>query len=208
MGGRTWRLMHQGHSRGCAFLQFFLCLWGVSPAVSASVSQFGQHGAIVARGKPPLRPFGACFGRVGRLVLAASLHKGWARTMGRVLEQLSARQVLLTRSMCAEGLGAQGTMQRAPNYMPQAFMPRALQITYWLSRGTDLSVPQADSRAVSHEIQQYLLRYRALRTTGDSRQLVVKPIQTKSAEQKTVRSELVCLKTAENLCLVGLLCSQ
>ena len=30
MGGRTWRLMHQGHSRGCAFLQFFLCLWGVS----------------------------------------------------------------------------------------------------------------------------------------------------------------------------------
>ena len=54
MGGRTWRLMHHGHSRGSAFLQFFLCLWGVSPAVSASVSQFGQHGAIVARGKPPL----------------------------------------------------------------------------------------------------------------------------------------------------------
>ena len=107
MGGRTWRLMHQGHSRGCAFLQFFLCLWGVSPAVSASVSQFGQHGAIVARGKPPLRPFGACFGRVGRLVLAASRQKGWARTMGRVLEQLSARQVLLTRSMCVGGLGAQ-----------------------------------------------------------------------------------------------------
>ena len=109
MGSWTWRLMHQGHSRGCAFLQFFLCLWGVSPAVSASVSQFGQHGAIVARGKPPLRPFGACFGRVGRLVLAASLQKGWARTMGRVLEQLSARQVLLTRSMCVGGLGAQGT---------------------------------------------------------------------------------------------------
>ena len=107
MEGRTWR--HQGHSRGCAFLQFFLCLWGVSPAVFASVSQFGQHGAIVARGKPPLRPFGACFGRVGRLVLAASLQKGWARTMGRVLEQLSARQVLLTRSMCVGGLGAQGT---------------------------------------------------------------------------------------------------
>ena len=109
MGGWTWRLMHQGHSRGCAFLQFFLCLWGVSPAVSSSVSQFGQQGAIVARGKPPLRPFGACFGRVGRLVLAASLQKGWARTMGRVLEQLSARQVLLTRSMCVGGLGAQGT---------------------------------------------------------------------------------------------------
>ena len=45
---------------------------------------------------------------MGRLVLAASLHKGWARTMGRVLEQLSARQVLLTRSMCVGGLGAQG----------------------------------------------------------------------------------------------------
>ena len=105
MGGWTLRLtMHQGHNRGCAFLQFFLCLWGVSPAESSSVSQFGQHGAIVARGKPPLRPFGACFGRVGRLVLAASLHKGWARTMGRVLEQLSARQVLLTRSICVGGL--------------------------------------------------------------------------------------------------------
>ena len=113
MGSWTWRLMHQGHSRGCAFLQFFLCLWGVSPAVSSSVSQFGQHGAIVARGKPPLRPFGACFGRVGRLVLAASLQKGWARTMGRVLEQLSARQVLLTRSMCVGGLGAQGTRAKS-----------------------------------------------------------------------------------------------
>ena len=120
MGGRTWRLMHQGHSRGCAFLQCFLCLRGVSPAVSASVSQFGKHGAIVARGKPPLRPFGACFGRVGRLVLAASRQKGWARTMGRALEQLSARQVLLTRSMCVGGLGARESMQRAPNYMPQA----------------------------------------------------------------------------------------
>ena len=101
--------IRSSRSRGCAFLQFFLCLWGVSPAVSASVSQFGQHGAIVARGKPPLRPFGACFGRVGRLVLAASRQKGWARTMGRALEQLSARQVLLTRSMCVGGLGAQGT---------------------------------------------------------------------------------------------------
>ena len=52
---------------------------------------------------------GLCFGRVERLVLAASRQKGWARTMGRVLEQLSARQVLLTRSMCVGGLGAQGT---------------------------------------------------------------------------------------------------
>ena len=166
MGSWTWRLMHQGHSRGCAFLQFVLCLWGVSPAVSASVSQFGQHGAIVARGKPPLRPFGACFGRVGRLVLAASLQKGWARTMGRVLEQLSARAKSCSLGRCAWGVWVpREPMQRAPNYMPQAFIPRALQITYWLSRGTGLSVPQADSRAVSHEIQQYLLRYRVLRTS-------------------------------------------
>ena len=136
MGGWPWRLMHQGYSRGCAFLQFFLCLWGVSPAVSASVSQFGQHGAIVARGKPPLRPFGACFGRVGRLVLAASLHKGWARTMGRVLEQLSARQVLLTRSMCVgvwvprQGTHAKSTKLHATSVHAKGSANHLLAITW------------------------------------------------------------------------------
>ena len=95
--------------RVCFPSVFLMLVGGIPGSICLGISIWPARGAIVARGKPTLRPFGACFGRVERLVLAASRQKGWARTMGRVLEQLSARQVLLTWSMCVGGLGAQGT---------------------------------------------------------------------------------------------------